>query len=162
MTDSTSDVNPYAAPTVQAVEVESTGRASAHMATVAWLMAVLINLPVPVMLGISCTRGPGQIGMLIGVLAFAGIGLMLCRRSPRLMKDLSFGSVLTALSQFFPILHMYVGMAALTICTLGATNGDMTGVVEITMATVLTGVGLIIPSLVVGVLIGGLVRLVTK
>ena len=142
MTDSTSDVNPYAAPTVQAVEV--------------------INLPVPVKLGISCTRGPGQIGMLIGVLAFAGVGLILCRRVPSLMNSISLGSLVTAISQFFLILHMYVGMAAITICKLGAANGDLTGVVEITMATVLTGVGLIIPSLVVGVLIGGLVRLVTK
>ena len=161
MTDSTSDVNPYAAPTVQAVEVESTGRASAHMATVAWLMAVLINLPVPVMLGISCTRGPGQIGMLIGVLAFAGVGLILCRRVPSLMKSISLGSLVTAISQFFLILHMYVGMAAITICKLGAANGDLTGVVEITMTTVLTGVGLIIPSLIL-VVIGWVIRLIIR
>lgn len=75
------------------------------------------------------------------------------------MKSISLGSLVTAISQFFPILHMYVGMAAITICTLGATDGDMTGVVEIMMTTVLTGVGLIIPSLAL-VMIGGVIRMI--
>jgi len=66
------------------------------------------------------------------------------------------------------MLHMFVGMFALeTVRRLnsvaGGTDGnDLSGLFEITLATLLTGIGLILPSILAGLVLGLFVRLPWK
>ena len=86
------------------------------------------------------------------------------------MYRLNIGSSLVAASQFFPMLHIFVGTTAVSISKmvfrgtewvdiLEWQGGDMTGLAEISFATILTGIGLIIPSVVLGTIIVALLGL---
>ena len=145
--------NPYAAPpTTEQVEPPPTeGHRPPY---VLWVVVVLVNLPVPIMFGVSTTVGFGRIGMPFGILLVGVVGLLLCKQYRVMMRNLSWGAIATALSQFYPVLHTMVGAIALGICE-GATDRrgpGMDGIFQITAATIITGVGLILPSLVVGYL----------
>jgi hypothetical protein len=118
-----------------------------------WLSVVLINLPLPVFFGIASSQGFGRFGMPVGIGLVTAVGWLLCRQFPDFMRKLSIGSVLTALSQFYPMLHIFVGAWAVALCG-GAGGGgrDLDGIFQVTAATILTGIGLILPSIAAGYL----------
>lgn len=151
--------NPYSAPSMQDIAI-STEVASAfflktRVVQSAWALAVLINLPIPVMFGSDVARGELRIGMVIGVLAVYGVGAWCCTMRPSVMWRLIVGSGLTALSQFFPVLHLVVGTIAMGISRfvfseLNPAGETLTRLSQVIASTILTGVGLILPSIIFG------------
>lgn len=160
--DVNQDINPYAAPSATEplptpAEAKSFFRKQT-VVQIAWFLAVVINLPVPLMFGFSFTAmGAARVGMMIGIAFIYGIGVSVCQQRADAMWRLIVGSVLTALSQFWPILHMLVGMIAMAIskflCDADRETDQINSLLEVILTTVLTGVGLIIPSLVMGLII---------
>lgn len=149
-----SNENPYAAPPTTE-RIEAPPPTEGHRPPyVLWIAVVLINLPVPVMLGTGTTVGFGRIGMPFGILLVGAVGLLLCKQNPVMMRNLSKGATATALSQFYPMLHMFVGVVTVGVCSGAGSRGgaEMDGIFQITAATVITGLGLILPSLIVGYL----------
>lgn len=95
--------------------------------------------------------------MLLGVVAVYWFGRRLCVRWPNMMRRLAVGSMITSVSQFWPVGQMWIGYFALTISEMIdisplTTPGNIGGVPMIFLATVLTGLGLIIPSLIIGII----------
>lgn len=158
------DDNPFAPPSVQSIPVTDVQRPALGW-LIFWMIVFCANLPLPVMLGVSVTSSPGHIGMIFGCLVVNVTGIWLCRVAPYFMLRLSVGAILVALSQFFGVLHMFVGMAAVAVSRwifnpfAGSLSGDMTRIDEVTLATILTGIGLILPSIAIGYLAGILFRL---
>ncbi len=115
---------------------------------------VAVNLPVPLFWGSAVSEGPAEVGMLIGIALVTPVGMVLCGGQPIPMRRLCHGSIVVALSQFYPVLHMCVGTIALTICRgmedLDGLGPNLTGTLQVTAATILTGLGLILPSLILG------------
>lgn len=154
-----SDDNPYAAPAVSDnIEVGSEPSGFINSPTVlqaAWLLAVLLNLPVPVMLGKSAVSDPrAMVGLPLGIAAVYIAGFWVCLQRTGLMWRLIVGSSITALCQFVPVAHMMIGMMAMGISQAifdpYRTTRDISSLPEAALATVLTGLGLIVPSLLMG------------
>ena len=152
------DQNPFAVPMVRDSPAISPLHERPLRPHFAWFCMVIVNLPIPLLFGFGVTSDAGRIGMLIGIAAVYVCGFWGCNVMPRIMYRLNVGSILVAVSQLWPMLHMSVGMMAVGISqaafggTLG-TTGNMTGIAEIACATILTGIGLIIPSVVLGTII---------
>ena len=158
------DQNPFAAPAVQDNATNSLRASDSLKPRFAWFCMFVINLPIPVFLGFGVTSEAGRIGMLLGIAAVYLCGFWSCNVMPRIMYRLNIGSSLVAVSQFFPMLQTIVGVKAVGISSAvfgGAqrTSGHLTGIAEITSATILTGIGLIIPSLAMGTVIVAVFRL---
>jgi cobalamin synthase len=162
------DDNPFAPPSVQSIPVTDVQRPALGW-LIFWMIVFCANLPLPVWLGVTVTSSPGHIGMIFGCLVVNVTGIWLCRVAPYFMLRLSVGALPVALSQFFGVLHMFVGMAAVAVSRwilnpfAGSLSGDMIGemtrVDEVTVATILTGIGLILPSIAIGYLAGMLFSL---
>ena len=167
MNTETSTSNPFAPPQVESVVAQPTVFDTRRLRTW-WMIVVAINLPIPVMFGLTVSSGFGRFGMLLGIAIVATIGCFSCSRVPPLMMRLNIGALLTALSQLLPMLHMFVGMFALEIVrrlnsVVGGTDqDDLSGLFEITLATLLTGLGLILPSILAGLVLGLFARLPWK
>ncbi len=165
MTNENPDDNPFAPPTVQSSPVRDVQQPSSRSLIIYWIIAFCINLPLPVMLGALRTSGPGNIGMIIGCVIVNVTGLWLCRVAPDFMLRLSVGSVPVALSQFFVVLHIFVGLAAISVSSwifnpsTDSPSGDLTRIDEVTLTTILTGIGLILPAIAIGYLAGLLFRM---
>jgi hypothetical protein len=154
-----SDENPYAAPAV-AESLQSAPETSGFVRSrmnlhVAWLLAVLFNLPVPVMLGESAVSDPRAIvGLPLGIMAVYFAGVFCCLQRAGLMWRLIVGSGITALGQFIPFAHMMIGIMAMGISEAifdpDRNSRDISSLPEAASATVLTGLGLIILSLMMG------------
>lgn len=159
MNTESSDSNPFAPPQVASVVAPPAMFDTRRLRT-RWMIAVAINLPIPVLFGVMVTSGFGRFGMLLGTAIVATTGYFLCRRNPSVMVRLNLGAIPVALLQVWPVLHMFVGMLAMeTVRWLntvvgGTSQGDMSGLFEITLATLLTGMGLILPSLLAGFVLG--------
>ncbi len=150
------DANPYAAPMVH--DFSSSGETTTTFFTKpivlqsAWLLAVLINLPIPVMFGSGVVVGPARFGMLLGIIAVYAVGVWCCTMQSGTMWRLIVGSLLTALSQLWPVLHMFVGLIAMGIsrAIFFVVDENFTRIPEVISATILTGIGLILPSFAFG------------
>ena len=159
MAESDTNVNPYAAPGAHASSGDYVSLAEPQDKSVhGWLLLmVALNIPLPLYFGVGCTSGPGSAGMGFGIVLIAVVGLFACSRFPRTMERLCLGSMLTALAQFYPIAHMFVGMMAIEITRLllGSSESGIVvrGISATTSVTVMTGTGIIIPALIAGTLI---------
>lgn len=154
MSSETENDNPYSppAPINNEVLVEDSASVNVRGLRIRWCVVTLVNVPIPVMFGMGTTTGAGQLGMPVGIGVVLAIGLALCSRFPRTMSNLCRGAVLTALSQFYPMLHIVIGMLAVTICKWPSSSvGDLSGIFEGTLATLITGAGLIAVSLIFGI-----------
>ncbi|MEZ6126204.1 MAG: hypothetical protein R3C49_24005 [Planctomycetaceae bacterium] len=158
------DFNPYQAPVTTDVisESSSTEKSYARRATI-WTVIVALNLPVVTWFGIAVTEGAARLGMVVGVLAVWGTGMSLNRTHPRVISFVNGGGILTALSQFFPMLQMWAGMAALTLVSIlfmaeGSPPHRTVGrsLTAVTLTTLFTAAIVI----VAGCLLFGFVRLV--
>lgn len=158
MTDSEYTENPYA---VEAAAIEpsldSSPSDGLSWRRAAWGAVVLLNLPIPLMFGMSFCKGESVIGMPIGILIVLLAGLWCCRRTPKAMSMLNSGAIITALSQFWPIAHIMIGSIAVGISRLAfdrdANTENLTGVISATSATLLTGIGLILLSFIFGAIL---------
>ncbi|MCA9065353.1 MAG: hypothetical protein KDA96_19930 [Planctomycetaceae bacterium] len=158
--DSPDSDNPFAAPATRSDQTIATDRPRKSFALiVAWNVAVLLNVPLPAMMGQSFTDQYGPAGMAMGVLAVASLGTWLCLASRRIMLRITIGSMLPAVLQlFFPVLQMIAGIIAVSLTrliffwSLGDSPG-LSGIAPAMTATLLTGIFLILPSLIVGAIV---------
>lgn len=111
---------------------------------------VVLNIPVPLMLGAATCDGWANLGMPAGILLVAVVGYVLCNSYPIPMRNLSRGSIVVAISQLMPLLHIYVGSFAVRLCSGFDGDGNLDGWLQVTLATIITGLGLILPSLAFG------------
>jgi hypothetical protein len=156
------DTNPYEAPSANSplpvAQSPSTFFQQPWVVQSAWILAVAINLPVPIMFGFSFTAaGAARLGMLIGVAVVYGIGVWICLHQASVMWRLIVGSMLTALSQIWPMLHMMVGAIAMGVSKFifdpERGREQIEAIPEVVLTTLLTGIGLIVPSLVMGLIV---------
>lgn len=75
------------------------------------------------------------------------------------MRRLTVGAMITSVSQFWPMAQMLIGLLAISISAAifsvdnnGRGVGDLNSFPAVVLATILTGIGLIIPSLIVGMI----------
>ena len=155
------DLNPYQAPSAHSplpvAQSPSTFFQKPVVVQSAWLLAVAINLPMPLMLGFDATSdGAARLGMPIGIVTVYGIGVWICLHRAEVMWRLIVGSIFTALTQIWPVLHMLVGIVAMGISKLifdpGREREQIEALPEVVFTTLLTGIGLILPSLVMGLI----------
>lgn len=152
------EVNPFASP-----RTEPKGKAGQHSSKSpswlrwAWPLAIILHLPVPVWYGCQVTSPDlARLGMLFGVATVYWIGHRLCLCCPWLMQRLAVGAMMTSVSQFWPVGQMWIGYWALSTSEVLAISplssaGNIGSVPMIFLATILTGLGLIIPSLIIGI-----------
>ncbi|MFO0975049.1 MAG: hypothetical protein U0996_01560 [Planctomycetaceae bacterium] len=164
MTASETHENPYAVESAAVASGFPTQRSgSLSWLMTGWIAVVLINLPIPLLFGKECCKQIALLGMPIGILLILAIGLWGCRIVPRTMILLNSGAVVTALSQFWPFLHMMIGSIALALSQFlferDAARHDLTRVTSAASATILTGSGLILVSFVFGAVIQAFVSL---
>jgi len=168
--NSEQDINPYEAPSANsplpAAQSPSIFFQKPWVVQSAWFLAVAINLPVPLMFGFSLTAvGAARLGMLIGIAAVYGTGVWICVHRAEVMWRLIVGSVFTALSQFLPMLHMLVGIVAMGISKFifdpDRERDQIEAIPEVVLTTLLTGIGLILPSIVMGLIFLMLFRIRT-
>lgn len=161
------DDNPFAAPTVLSRPVVTSTRPRLGGLLVSWLVVFIINLPLPFMWGWTVTEGNGTAGMIVGCIAVLVAGFWLCRDAPYFMIRLCIGAVPVAVSQFFPMLQMFTGIAAMWVTrltfhlSLDGPGKNMEGIAEVAFCTFLTGLELISVSLALGYLAGLLLGLPT-
>ena len=155
------DINPYEAPSAHSAlpvaQSPSTFFQKPVVVQSAWFLAVAINLPMPLMFGFSFTaEGAARLGMLIGIAAVYGTGVWICLHRAEVMWRLIVGSAFTAISQIWPMLHMLVGIVAMGISKFifdaNREREQIEAVPEVVLTTLLTGIGLILPSLVMGLI----------
>ena len=159
--NSEQDINPYEAPSADsalpAQQSPSTFFQKPWVVQSAWFLAVAINLPAPLMFGFSFTAaGAARLGMLIGIAVVYGTGVWICLHQAAVMWRLIVGSVFTALSQIWPMLHMLVGIVAMGISKFifdaDREPDQIEAIPEVVLTTLLTGIGLILPSIVMGLI----------
>ncbi len=153
------DINPYEAPSAHSprpvAQSPSTFFQKPLVVQSAWFLAVAINLPAPLMFGFSfTTAGAPRLGMLIGIAAVYGTGVWICLHRAEVMWRLIVGSLFTALSQIWPMLHMLVGIVSMGISKFifdaDRERDQIEAIPEVVLTTLLTGIGLILPSIVMG------------
>jgi hypothetical protein len=153
------ELNPFVAPTTgPQTTVISTPEERSRWLRFAWPTAVVLHLPVPLWFGwFVAAGGIARLGMFAGIAIVYGIGRRLCSSNPWLMKRLAVGSMITSVSQFWPMAQMLIGMFAISVSAAifsvnnsGRGPGELDSFPGVALATILTGLGLIIPSLIVG------------
>jgi hypothetical protein len=159
--NSEQDINPYEAPSAHSplpvAQSPSTFFQKPWVVQSAWFLAVVINLPMPLILGFDATAdGAPRLGMPIGIFAVYFTGVWICWHRAEVMWRLIVGSIFTALTQIWPIVHMIVGLVAMGISKLifdaNREREQIEAIPEVVLTTLLTGIGLILPSLVMGLI----------
>jgi hypothetical protein len=163
--------NPYeVSASVAAGDItEAPIEASYRKKLITWIVVFLLNLPLPLFFGSSMVAGAGVVGMVSAILFLLMAGVFATSRFPRLLSALQVGGVVTAVSQFLPILHMFAGVVAMSVthqivATAGANADDFNVMPECTLfvggfcATFITA-GIV---LFVAAAIGGLVQAVRR
>jgi len=162
------DDNPYQVTDVTNAEplVISKTEPSKTGIIIGWMVVFGINLPIPVFFGSGIVSGTvGYLGMTLGCVLWCGTGILLCRRGwARHIRATSWGGLIVALSQFYPMLQFFAGMAAVEIMRVlsipiggygpnGIQPMNVSAVFDVMVATgltVLTGTILISVAAVVG------------
>lgn len=125
----------------------------------AWLGVFLMNLPVPLFFSTIVARNTAVFGVAACVMCLLGLGVVVAFGFPHVMRVVSMGGVVTATSQFVPVLQMFAGLMALRACEdIGlSVEGDdlpqVTGFLAGFCTTALTAGIVIVAAGVVGAVI---------
>jgi len=110
--------NPYRSPaTLEFCDVSQPREPIDKLAFALWPIVFTVNLIVPTLFGLQLTRDHGRVGVLIALFGFLTTGWLFCFVKPKAARALIFGSVLIALSQIYPLIHILSGSIALSITT---------------------------------------------
>ncbi len=117
---------------------------------VAWLLVYCSNLIAPLLLAWQVTKDGGRIGMFVAIVVFWLVGHVICGQLKVAAYIFVYGGFFVALSQFYPVLHMFSGVAALGLCRYDFVRAD--GVSEFAgfIATIFTGLQLLTIASVIG------------
>ncbi len=77
-----------------------------------WIVVFHLNLLIPGMLGLMVADGPARWGMLLGIIICFTLGLAICCYSKPLGTLLIWGAWPVAALQFLPMMHIFIGSAA--------------------------------------------------
>jgi hypothetical protein len=80
-----------------------------------WCILFVINLILPVFVGLTETEGNGRYGMLAGIVLCWFIGLVVCAYLRSLGTALRWGALFVAFNQFIPVLQIFAGSYAKSI-----------------------------------------------
>ncbi len=109
--------NPYASPAEVVADQPKTDQQRRFTETsFAWLLVLTLNLPVPFACAFAIANTHAIIGATLLVVGLLIAGHLLMKSSPRLMRVFVQGGIVTAISQFFPLLQMIAGSIALDFC----------------------------------------------
>ena len=152
--------NPFSPPTVSESATKPRKRSKLfHEALlVAWPFVFGANMIVPLLFGRNLIENRGSLGMALAAIILLIAGWIPFVVWPRLAYRLSLGSIVTALLQFFPLLHLFAGLIGFAITAeLGlAVEGTDISSEEVTselggfVITAITGSCLLLFSLGVG------------
>ena len=81
-----------------------------------WLLALGINLPIPILFASMVVEGTPWIGIGIALGLMLLGGFAAAKYQPQQLQTMALGGCLTAALQFFPIMHMICGGIAIAIC----------------------------------------------
>jgi hypothetical protein len=134
--------------------------------SVFWSIILCANLVVPLYLAFSLTKEGGRLGIAIAILCYWMLGLIAIRHSHRFGSILLSGGFIIGLSQFWPVLQAWAGVAALEawhkvhVWTGGAAaRGRPLSEFDGFAVTTLTGAMLLTATLFCGTFVTGLLRL---
>lgn len=167
--------NPYevTAAIEPASEEQTPDIVSPRRLVTTWIVVFLVNLPIPVMFGGYVVDSPGgYMGMAVGCVLWCSLGIFLCYgRHARHVQATIRGGWLVALTQFYPMLHMLIGMlAAVLVSAVFEAGSSGRGPVNFTSnsatwdllistsMTLVTGAILITEALIIGTVITLLIR----
>jgi hypothetical protein len=124
--------------------MKETDPTSALPLRVGWPMVFLANLPVPLLFGWGVCDWSGRIGMFAAIGLLYVLGREICRRVRGLDLIMICGGVLVALSQVYPMIHIFsAGLAFRTAERLGLLEStkvpDVAGAFTGCIVTLLTG-----------------------
>ena len=121
----------------------------------AWTVVYIVNLFLPVFLGLSATREGGKFGMLLGVILYFTLGCYLCYVAREVVRTLVYGGWVVAVAQCFLFPHMIVGLFGVSSAgALGqAADLDVTSEPGGFIATLVTGGILLAAAAVFGLVI---------
>jgi hypothetical protein len=111
--------NPYQAPVTLNVAdrpiLTDAERRRGRRLVVLWIIVFVMNLPFPVLCGLTVTDTNARWGMLGAIVFLLGLGWRFCRSVIRFLRPWIWGMSLLALTQFLPILQILAGFLALFI-----------------------------------------------
>ena len=123
-------------------------------------MAIL-NLLLPSVLGYSITNSAARWGVVLGTVFLLTSGVLLSLRWPEGMKWVNWGSLLTAVSQCFPALQLFLGILGFAIAEEFGWTSDK--VIDTfsggLMVTTIVGVGVVSAAAGLGLCLYGLFRM---
>ncbi len=123
---------------------------------IAWPILFIANMVIPLYFGLSLTERPGRLGMLMGACLLLALGWLVCFYKPRIARITIWGSVLTAASQPFPILHALLGLLGVYMLeSMGASHVGVGQIdaLEAFLLTLFVGIGLLTSALGLGTLL---------
>ena len=150
--------NPYESP---AEVVDGPPSEARRISRAMWVWPILfsVNLVVPLFLGWGVVENEGRLGLLVALILMLGVGWAVGYWRPQTLRLLMAGGVITAISQMFPVLHFFFGIAAMSVAELmGLTNdiyGDgpsLVGALRGFVITLIVGLGMMLVALGFGVL----------
>ena len=120
---------------------------------VGWTLVFLANLRVPLLFGWGLTDWGGRIGMFAAIGPLYLVGRESCARVRGMNSVIIWGGMLVALSQVYPMVHVFAGgFAFRTAGNLGLMTNewDVDGALAGCIVTLLTGVVLFAIAAVAG------------
>jgi hypothetical protein len=112
-----SEANPFQPPTSTGGTAPTRFRRTRlrDFLIIAWPFIFGANMIIPLLFGWELVENSGALGVMFASVILLALGWLLFVVWPALALRLSFGSIFTALLQFFPILHMIIGIIAFGI-----------------------------------------------
>jgi hypothetical protein len=112
-----SEANPFQPPTSSGSIAPTRFRRTRlrDFLIIAWPFIFGANMIVPLLFGWELVEQSGALGVLFASVILLALGWLLFVVWPALALRLTFGAIFTALLQFFPILHMILGIIAFGI-----------------------------------------------
>jgi hypothetical protein len=110
--ESNKDFNPYEVRESMAVEevLSHANKENRFELIVVWIFMSLINTIAPGLFASNLVSDDAFIGVYLGVACIVGVGCIVTYCFPVPMKRILYGAILTALSQFFPVMQMLFGL----------------------------------------------------
>jgi len=156
--------NPYQAPLESGFPCATPhGETFDTSAFVAWTFVFAANLIVPLLFGWGLTQDHGRTGRLVALVGFLGAGCAFCLSRPIAARKSIAGSVITGVSQVFPILHIISGEITLEITlrfgfvvinNASPMGHDVSGQAEGFLLTLIVGCTLLVCAAGAGQLLG--------
>jgi hypothetical protein len=143
------ETNPYLAPSAVSGPISESKKPKnlKVILLIVWPFVFMANMILPMLFGWDLLDKAGSIGVLCATLALLIPGWLLIAIWPTAGKRLIVGAILVALLQFFPVLHIILGVIAFEVT---AYLGQATEMNDLQSASIDTEFGGFIITMLVG------------